>query len=65
MKTILAESPEDLRKEIDRLRLRNKYLQRRVDVLEGEEREHANRQQRNAQRCAQRNGQGFAGCGND
>jgi cell division protein FtsB len=65
MKPILAESPEDLRKEIDRLRRRNEYLQRRVDVLEGEEREFANRQQRNAQRCAQRNGIGFAGCNND
>ena len=65
MKPIIASSPEDKDREIIRLRRRNEYLQRRVDVLEGIEREHANQVQRNAQRTAQRNGNGFAGCSND
>jgi len=65
MKPIIASSPEDKDREIIRLRRRNEYLQRRVDVLEGIERETANRDQRNAARTAQRHGVGFAGCGND
>lgn len=56
---------QDKDAEIRRLRERNAFLQRRVDVLEGQEREHANQVQRNAQRTAQRNGRGFAGCNND
>jgi cell division protein FtsB len=72
MKPIIAESPEDKDREIARLRRRNVYLQRQneclleeIDVLKGQGREYANRQQRDAQRCAQRNGIGFAGCSND
>jgi hypothetical protein len=65
MKPIIASSPEDKDREIIRLRRRNEYLQRRVDVLEGQEREFANRDQRNAQRAAQKHGNGFAGCNND
>ncbi len=61
MKPIIASSPEDKDREIIRLRRRNEYLQRRVDALEGIEREHAN----NVQRTAQRSGRGFAGCSND
>lgn len=62
MKPIIAESPEDLRKEIDRLRRRNQYLQRRVDRHDNEVRERANRDQRDA---ARKYGNGFAGCSNE
>ena len=65
MTPILATYPDDLKREIDRLRRRNEYLQRRVDVLEGQERYHADKEQMNARRAAQRHGNGFAGCNND
>jgi hypothetical protein len=62
MKTILATSPEDKDKEIARLRRRNAYLQRQLDVYQGEVRERSNREQRDA---ARKYGNGFAGCNND